>query len=74
MGARTIARGAGYAVGVATTFFRYPYEVGIVAGTDFPDGISGSAQMSFNHIDPLLLSDGAAFPASTLAYLTTHKC
>jgi CBS domain-containing protein len=60
------------AVAVAETFFGAPSVVGIATARDFPDALSGGAQVG-RHGGPILLSDPARLPASVADYLESTR-
>lgn len=57
---------------VATRFFSAPTTVGVAAGTNFPDALSGSALLAGKD-GPVLLATAAGLPSYSTTYLTSVK-
>ncbi|HEY3924660.1 MAG TPA: cell wall-binding repeat-containing protein [Acidothermaceae bacterium] len=56
------------AAAIAARFFSAPAAIGMATGANFPDALSGGAALA--HLGrPLLLTDPAALPSATTAYL-----
>lgn len=60
----------GTAAAIAARFFNAPIIIGMATGANFPDALSGGAALA--HAGrPLLLTDPAALPGATTAYLAS---
>ena len=58
------------AAAIAAKFFSAPSAIGMATGANFPDALSGGAALA--HLGrPLLLTDPAALPSATTAYLAS---
>jgi ell wall binding domain 2 (CWB2) len=58
------------AAAIAARFFSAPIAIGMATGANFPDALSGGAAVA--HLGrPLLLTDPAALPSATTAYLAS---
>ncbi len=62
----------GTAAAVATRFFTDPTTVGVATGTNFPDALTGGAQLARIGA-PLLLTDPGVLPKPTSTYLAANK-